>query len=370
MANRFPLHLWRNEAARAILAPMTLGRASNWIRPTIATVYLTSYCNSRCTMCDFWQRPRDPNELTSRQWGVIFSRMKAFGVGYITVNASGEIFTRTDLFTILDHLKRLGILFGLNTNGTLITAKRAEQIARLAPRVLTIGLEGVGDSIYEATRGLPNGFTKVMENVNNLKAAGFSSIAFGSVLSTDNVDQWVELAQYALDNGLKGVRFTALHHDYFRPLTHDEPEPTYDPAFIEKADEKIKQLIEMKKKTGIILNSVDYLKRVPEFYRTGHRFFPVPCLQGSNRIELDVYGNVTLCSFMTESLGNLVTDDMETIWQSAIHRQNRNNAFSGNCPRCFLSCYGEENLRLSPGGFFRTLDHTVGRFFSLVSGKG
>jgi hypothetical protein len=69
---------------------------------------------------------------------------------------------------------------------------------------------------------------------------------------------------------------------------------------------------------------------------------------------------------MTDSLGNLLKQDMEEIWKSEQHRRAREAAFSGNCPKCFLSCYGEENLRLSAQGFVSTFGDSVRRGMRLL----
>ena len=131
-------------------------------------------------------------------------------------------------------------------------------------------------------------------------------------------------------------------------------------------EREIEKLIALKRKTGIVKNSEAYLRRVTSFYKDQKGYFPTPCLQGSNRIEIDAYGNVTLCSFVNEALGNLVSQDMEEIWESEKHRQARDDAYNGNCPKCFLSCYGEENLRLSPGAFFPTLENSIQRGVRLL----
>ena len=116
-------------------------------------------------MCDFWKNEEDSNELSSEQWGVIFSRLKAFGVGFVGVNASGEMFTRKDVFDILGHLDALGLPFGINSNGLQLTASRAQRLAALKPRQITIGLDGVGNKSYERTRGLAKGFSTVDANI-------------------------------------------------------------------------------------------------------------------------------------------------------------------------------------------------------------
>jgi Fe-coproporphyrin III synthase len=359
-------HLLRNESLRAILSPVTQGRASAHIRPTIAAIYITRVCNSRCTMCDFWKNDPDPKELSSEQWGVVFSRLKAFGVDFVGVNASGEMFTRRDAFDILGHLRDLNMGFGVNSNGTLFSPTRAKKLAALGPRAVTIGLEGVGDAMYMVTRGLKNGFTKVSRHIDNLKREGIENVGLGTVMMKENVYEWVSLAEFALEKGLSGVRYTAYHDAYFNFESDPVGSEYVDPAFQAVVEREIDKLIALKRKTGIVKNSEAYLRRITSFYKDQKNYFPTPCLQGSNRIEIDAYGNVTLCSFVSEPLGNLVLQDMEEIWESEKHRQARDDAYKGHCPKCFLSCYGEENLRLSTGEFLPTLGNSFQRGMQLL----
>jgi len=355
------IHLLRNESLRAILSPLTKGHASEYFRPTIAAVYLTTFCNSRCTMCDFWKNEHNPRELTSEQWGIVFSRLKAFGVDFVGVNASGEMFTRPDAFEILGHLRDLGMRFGVNSNGTLFTPTKSKRLAALNPAQITIGLDGVGDASYLVTRGLKNGFTKVSRHIDNLMEAGIRNIYLGSVMMRENLHDWYRIAEFAIEKGLPGVRFTAFHAAYFNQDPAKTDAGYGGTEFLTAAEQEIGKLIELKRRTGIIKNSEEYLRRITDYYRDPTHYFPVPCLQGTNRIEIDVYGNVTLCSFVTEPLGNLVHQEMEEIWQTDQHRRAREAAYCGDCPRCYLSCYGEENLRLSTAAFLPTLGDSLQR---------
>ena len=359
-------HLLRNELCRAVLSPLSFGRLSNYIRPTIAAIYITRKCNSKCKMCNFWKNENDPEELTSQQWAIIFHNLKAFGVGFVGVNASGEMFTHPQVFEILQHLQDLHLPFGLNTNGLLLNKNRAELLAKSKPRQITIGLDGVGNDSYFQTRGLRQGFEKVSRNIQHLKNVGIENIAIGSVLMYENIDDWVNIVKFAIEKKLAGVRFTAFHDAYFNPGNLNTKSVYATPSFLHKVDEEIKKLIRLKKSTGMVRNSEAYLKQVPRFFKDQKNFFPVPCLQGSNRIEIDTHGNVTLCSFVTKALGNLLSSRMETIWRSEAHQRARRNAYLGNCPRCNLSCYSEENIRLSARGVFPSLKHTFNRGFQLL----
>lgn len=361
--------LLRNESSRALLSPITYGKASSYIRPTIAAIYITSYCNSRCTMCDFWKNKRDPNELSSEQWGIIFSRLKAFGINFVGVNASGEMFTRQDVFDILEHLHNLHLDFGVNSNGTLLTSENTQKLAQLNPRAVTIGLDGVGDEAYTATRGIKDGFSLVCRNIETLQRAGIHNIGIGTVLMKRNMHDWVNLAQFAYDNKLSGIRYTAHHEAYFSMEIGERDSCSTNQETLQAMEREIEKIISFKRKTGIVKNSESYLRCVPNFYRAPQQYFPFSCLQGSNRIEIDVLGNVTLCSFVTKSLGNLVQHEMEDIWNSAAHRRARDDAYHGNCPKCFLSCYAEENLRLSAKGFFPTLTNSIKRGIQLLGSR-
>ncbi len=355
-----------SEGMRSVLSPLSGGRASNVIRPTIAAVYITKSCNSQCNFCDFWKHDKDPGELSSEQWGVVFSKLKAFGVRFIGVNASGEMFSRKDVFEILQHLNDLGLMFNVNTNGLNLTQTRSERLARLHPRQITIGMDGVDDQSYFATRGIKNGFTKVSKSIDNLMRVGVRDVSIGSVLMIENIGEWVKLAEFAHGKCLSGVRFTAYHDAYFNPETTTEELLYQDPKMLSYIEKEIDRLIEVKRNTGIVKNSTLYLKRIKEFYRDQRAYFPVPCIQGSNRIEIDIYGNVTLCSFMTSSLGNLLEKGMDDIWESNVHQKARRAAFQGDCQHCFLSCYAEENLRLSTEGFVPTLSDSLRRGIRLL----
>jgi MoaA/NifB/PqqE/SkfB family radical SAM enzyme len=259
--------------------------------------------------------------------------------------------------------------FGVNSNGLLFNKQRSQQLAALNPAQVTIGFDGVGDESYFQTRGLKKGFTKVSGNMDNLLEAGIKNVSIGSVLMWENLNDWVKLAEFALEKGLAGIRYTAYHDAYFNPQSDPRGSKYQDPTFRSRVAGEIEKLIELKRKTGIVKNSEAYLKQVCKFYKDQRNYFPNPCLQGSNRIEIDVYGNVNLCSFVTESLGNLLQKEMEDIWNSEKHRRARLDAYKGNCPHCFLSCYAEENLRLSPKSFLPIFTHSFKRGIKLL-GQG
>ena len=93
-------------------------------------------------------------------------------------------------------------------------------------------------------------------------------------------------------------------------------------------------------------NSQYYLQQIPKFYEADY-FFPVKCFIGYRRIDISEQGDITLCPFMGEPIGNVFKKDLEAIWFSEKADAVRQKMIKGKCPGCWLSCYGEENIRFT-----------------------
>jgi radical SAM protein with 4Fe4S-binding SPASM domain len=112
--------------------------------------------------------------------------------------------------------------------------------------------------------------------------------------------------------------------------------------FLDKLDNSIDLLILYKRKYNFINNSSHYLRMIKYFFRK--KKSPVNCYQGYDRFLIDPQGNVSLC-FKTPSLGNLKKERIEKVWFSKKAMKVRR--LMKKCSRCWMTCYGEGNLRFS-----------------------
>jgi len=148
--------------------------------------------------------------------------------------------------------------FGVNSNGTLFTPTKARRLAELGPRAVTLGLDGVGDAAYLATRGLKNGFTKISRHIDNLKKEGIGNIGIGAVLMEQNLYEWVGLAQFALDKGLSRHSFYRPPRRLFHPGRRSTRFVYTDPAFPQFGGRADRETDRTEAQDGIVKNSEAY----------------------------------------------------------------------------------------------------------------
>jgi MoaA/NifB/PqqE/SkfB family radical SAM enzyme len=64
-------------------------------------------------------------------------------------------------------------------------------------------------------------------------------------------------------------------------------------------------------------------------------------------MDISENGDVTLCPFMGEKIGNIFKENLSNLWFSDRADIIRRKMVKGRCPGCWLSCYAEENIRLT-----------------------
>jgi len=140
--------------------------------PICLTWELTYACNLACVHCLSSSGRRDPNELTTAEAMGVIDEMAALQVFYVNVGG-GEPMVRADFFDLLSYAvgRKVGVKF--STNGTRISAPRAQQLAH--------GLRRHPDQrrrcrCADQRRSAREGsFAAARRAMDNLAAAGFGS---------------------------------------------------------------------------------------------------------------------------------------------------------------------------------------------------
>lgn len=106
---------------------------------------ITHRCNLSCFHCFLgpYTNGAQITELSASEWADVMRQLFETGVFYVTFSG-GEPLCRPDIFQIMDHARKIGLFFGLKTNGVLITES-------VADRLQQYGLTGVDVSLYGAT---------------------------------------------------------------------------------------------------------------------------------------------------------------------------------------------------------------------------
>lgn len=340
--------LYMRELWNTIALPLSFFTGIPFTKPTVFAFYLTSRCNSRCQMCDFWKNPNLAEELTYEEICNILYDLKRLGVRVLSFSAEGEIFTRPDALDILRFSKELGFTFSVNSNGLAINESLASQLAEINPNSIIFSIDSTDPDQYQEVRGVKNGLQKVLQSVRLLHEKNYYRVSAGAVIRHDNLDQIPKLLELSSQYNLHSFRFTAMQRYGFSKEWEDEQwNQLSDTNYISTLQKKLMELVKIDK-SGIIANTNIYLQMIPEYYQSKH-FYPIPCIEGYYKGKILPNGDLSLCPIMGDRavVGNLKANSVLRLWWSDKARRIRRLIKEKKCPGCWLSCYGEDNLRFS-----------------------
>lgn len=328
--------------------------------PTIAVALMTKKCNSKCTICEFWKNNNYSDELGTREWFQVITNLKRIGVKMINFSADGEIFMRKDAFEIMRYADKLGFLISINTNG-LILNHFLKQILELDPIQMQISLDVFDNASYKRVRGVPNGFTKVRDNILVLKEGGYKRISIGSVLMKDNLEDLLKLQNFCLENGFT-YRVTAFQFEGFGVDNRKLRETYRDVDNLDQVRKTANKLLK-----NPINNTPFYLESIPNYY-IKDKYHPLNCIVGMYKIVILPTGDVSLCNIMHETavVGNAKEKSLSEIWFSNKAAKIRKIIRDRKCPSCWLSCFAEDNIRFSPKYLLKNAGYFLKKSFRVL----
>jgi radical SAM protein with 4Fe4S-binding SPASM domain len=318
-------------------------------RPIEAALFLTKRCNSKCTMCNFWKYQDKEDELSTEHVMNMLDDLAESGILILSLSAEGELILRKDLLEIIKKAYQNKFLYSINSNFLTISDEVLKLFAKYQPYQITVGIDTLNSEKYTSIRGVENGVPRVLSNIKKLQEIGFSNIALGTVILYNNLEDLVELTNYVISQKLGGIRFTAFQPFGFgKKWSQEELDKYTNEEYQGKLKEVISSLIKLKKNGAPIINSIPYLKSIPDSFLKSS-FFPVTCHVPWRRIHVFSNGEVSLCQVMEEKavIGNIKEDSLKNLWYSKKANKVRKVVKNKVCGGCWLSCYAETNLRFS-----------------------
>ncbi|GAB4483833.1 MAG: heme b synthase [Thermodesulfovibrionales bacterium] len=319
--------------------------------PILGTLVTNYRCNYRCVMCGLPQRDMEFNDRglrefdTARMLRVIdeFASLGVSGIGF----TGGEPLLRKDVFELLAHAKRRGMISHLNTNGALLDDTAARNIVSAGVDSLNVSLDGAHAKTHDAIRGVEGAFEKAVRAVERAIAARKRSgaglrIKTVAVLGEDNIDEAVEIVGLSQDLGADCVEFIPQ-----QPFAVGKQNVPAAPTFQGKVETIAGTLIRMKRSGARIENSLAHLRLFSRSF-SGEPS-PLKCFAGYNSLAVDCYGEIYPCVpwyNWRRPAGNVQETDLEGFWYSK--RYNRLRKEVSGCRGCYLNCQAELNILFSP----------------------
>lgn len=167
--------------------------------PRKVEIAITGGCNLDCAYCYFADQMVARNDLTTEEWLRFFDQLGELGVMDATLTG-GEVFTRRDIFTLLDGLIANRMRYRLVSNGTMITEKTIEEFEvgkrRLRLDSIQISVDGSSSEIHDLSR--PKSYKRAIRGLRLLKEAGLPTLVRVTI-NRYNVDDLENIARLLLE---------------------------------------------------------------------------------------------------------------------------------------------------------------------------
>ena len=267
------------------------------------TVIVTYRCNAKCTMCNRYKVPSQPEDEIS------LDTIRKLPEMYFTNITGGEPFIREDLKDIVRELYKKSDRIVISTNGFF--TDRIVDLCKEFPQVgIRISIEGLEQTNNEI-RGLEDGFNRGYTTLKTLVEMGMQDVGFGMTVQDKNAPDLValynisdemgmEFATASLHNSFYFVESNNIIHDRLMVASHFE-----DLVNRLLASNSPKKWFRAYFNHGLI-NYIFSQKRL------------LPCDMSFDTFFIDPYGDVMPCNGTKEKevMGNLNEQSWDELWSS------------------------------------------------------
>lgn len=300
---------------------------------------LTMRCNERCLHCGSRCGDVAKDEMTPQQYHDFLAQVaEDFDIKKFTLSITGgEPLIRKDFFEIMDDANQQGYLWGMTTNGTLITPEVAKDLRRTGLKTVSISLDGLPDT-HDAFRRTPGGWQKAMDGIENLlKVGGFQHVQVTTVVTHQNIGQLDEL--YKIFNQMDIDSWRIINMD---PIGRAKEHPEL--LMTDEDYTKMFEYIRNKRLHGEPVTygcehylGMDYEREVRDWY--------FHCGAGKQIASIMCNGDITACLDIERRpefiMGNIFKDRFKDVWENGF-QIFRKGLTCEQCEKCseFEFCKG------------------------------
>ncbi|MBI3941985.1 MAG: radical SAM protein [Chloroflexi bacterium] len=284
-----------------------------------------SRCNCRCVMCDIWKANHNKQEISREDLSRHLETFKKFNVRWV-VMSGGEALMHSNLWTLCDLLKGMGIKITLLSTGLLLKP-HTSNILRWCDEVI-VSLDGSRE-VHDIIRNVPRAYDRLAEGVASLKAIDPRfRVTARSVIQRRNFADLPHTIDAAHTIGLDQISFLAADiasTAFNRPAPWGDERVTdvaLSPNEVIQFRDILEQVIVSHSgdfTSGFVAESPAKLRRLPQYFSAlnGEGDFPETTCNApwvSTVIEAD--GTVRPC-FFHRPLGNIHEHALDEILNSA-----------------------------------------------------
>ena len=313
-------------------------------------------CNFSCKMC-YVRKTREEvsalGGLHDGDWWIELARQAgALGMLYPLLSG-GETFAYPEFEKVYLALEQMGMMVTINSNGSLITEKRARWLEEHRPMRINITLYGAGPESYERLCGSGAAFERVMDGVHRLKAHNIP-VKFNCSVTPQNVGDLAEMIAIAqreeIPMQVATYMFPAVRReaDSFGENNRLSPREAARAHFLRaKLQMRPEALHAMALRFSRFtpLYQIDFDALEPGAGR------PMRCYAGKNAFWVDWQGNLSACGMMGIDAVSLTDCTFAEGWRQVVEHTDslRYGAVCMACPNCMICNTCQANVYLETG---------------------
>jgi MoaA/NifB/PqqE/SkfB family radical SAM enzyme len=164
-------------------------------QPLSASLELTYRCNWRCVFC-YNPRHQDLRGLPTERWLGLLDELRGLGTLYVALTG-GEPLAHPDFLEIARGVRERAFALRILTNGALVTAALADEIARLLPMAVELSLHGARAATHERATATPGSFEAMLRGTDRLLEREVPVVLKAPVtrLNEDELEDMLRLAE-------------------------------------------------------------------------------------------------------------------------------------------------------------------------------
>lgn len=298
--------------------------------PISVNLEITDECNLKCFFCycgDKSYKQSTPFIQTSEKIKNIFKILdilkenNIFEIRFL----GGEFSLLKDWKNIVSYAHKKGFFLSFVSNGTLFTKEDVDFLVSNEISSCTISLHGT-ENLNDEIVGVRGSYKKAVKSISLLVEGGIET----NVIFTPtkiNIYYFEEFAKKIINNfGVKNIGINRLFQgDRYENLNFS------DYKFIFRTIEKLQ-------KQGYSVYFVDSfpLCKIPLKYWQ----FTSRCSQGVSFCQINYLGNVKNCSSLSVNIGNILNEDMHSLWQNKLSKLRSLKHLPLSCRLCPIFCGG------------------------------
>lgn len=288
---------------------------------------ITYRCNLDCAHC-YNVRSRQGRELNTDQWKQILDQLWDIGIPHV-VFTGGEPTLRSDLSELIAYAELNGQITGLNTNGNFLKSKTyIKELVNSGLDHVQITIESHDPKIHGKMVNKPGAWEDTIAGIKNALSSSLYVMTNTTMLTT-NATQLKITLQFLADLGVPTIGLNALIYSG-RGLTVGTGLQESDlPALLETA----RHITKNNNQRLIWYTPTQYCHFDPVQMELGVK----GCTAALYNMCIEPDGSVIPCQSYYHSLGNILYDQWDSIWNHdiAISLRERRNV-PASCTSCTM----------------------------------